>query len=487
MPFDRSTAPAGPVPAPAAALAAGVRRGGAMLLGRQMLGAVLGFLGMLALARLLGPEQNGLYFTAFGIVFFVQNVAKLGLDVFILRAPEPVGKRTLDQVFLLLCGLGAAAGALVAAASPFVAGALHMPDLGGPMLAMSATIPAMHLYRVPLAKLERGLAFGRIGMAELAAQALFFAVAIAAAFAGCGPYAPVLGWWAQQIALLVAFFALAGYRPAFHWSGEVAREALAHGSLVTGSVLIQSLRALIVPIVVGGTSGAAAVGIIALATRLIENLSMARTVIARIAVPVLAGLVHDSSRLMPTLRLGIEVQTLAVAGPVLAFSLAGGLLVPLLFGPAWGEAARVLTLLAPSAIAAAAFSLLTQLLLTEARPRGLVLAQAAATSLAWIAAAIAVPRLGVTGYALAEMAAALAWIVPARLVRRRFGPVGYDPAALWAGTAGLAALSPVVGWWLLLPLPALALHPATRGAFRRVAAALTGSAPGSSGGRAATG
>ena len=147
----------------------------------------------------------------------------------------------------------------------------------------------------------------------------------------------------------------------------------------------------------------------------------------------------------------------------------------------------MVTLLAPSAIVAAVFSPLTQLLMTEARPRGLILAQAAATSLAWIAAAIAVPRLGVTGYAVCELAAALAWIVPARLVRRRFGPVGYDPAGLWAGAASLAALSPIVGWWLLLPLPALALHPATRRTFRRVAGALSGSAPGSSDGRAATG
>jgi PST family polysaccharide transporter len=485
--FDRHPGANAAVPAPAAGLAAAVMRGGALLLGRQMLGAVLAFLGMLALARLLGPEQNGIYFTAFGIVFFVQNAAKLGLDVFLLRVPDPVDTRMLDQVFLLLCGLGVTACALVAAASPAIADALHMPDLEGPMLAMSATIPAMHLYRVPLAKLERELAFGRIGIAELAAQALFFGIAIAAAFRGLGPYAPVLGWWAQQIALLVAFFSLAGYRPAFHWSSAIAREALAHGSLVTGSVLIQSLRSLIVPIVIGGAQGPAAVGIVALATRLIENLSMARTVIARIAVPVLGKLSHDRSRLVATLCLGIEVQTLAVAGPILIFSLAAGFLIPLLFGPGWEEAARMVTLLAPSAIAAAVFSLFTQLLMTEARPRGLVLAQAAATSLAWIAAAIAVPRLGVTGFAFAELAAALAWIVPARLVRRRLGPVSYDPAGLWAGAASLAALSPVVGWWLLLPLPALALNPATRRAFRRAAAALSGSAPGSSDGREATG
>ena len=57
-------------------LAARVLRGGTLLLVRQLLGAVLAFAGMLALARLLGPAQSGLYFTAFGIVFFAQNITK---------------------------------------------------------------------------------------------------------------------------------------------------------------------------------------------------------------------------------------------------------------------------------------------------------------------------------------------------------------------------------------------------------------------------
>ncbi|MFO1144187.1 MAG: oligosaccharide flippase family protein [Amaricoccus sp.] len=460
-----------------------VLRGGALLLGRQLAGAVVAFFGMLALARLLGPAQNGLYFTAFGIVFFVQNVARLGLDVFLVRAPEPVGKPLFDQVFLLLCTLGLVTGALLAAAGPLIAAALRMPDLQTPLVAMAATIPVMHLARVPVAKLERELAFGRIGAAELAAQALFFATAIPAALAGAGPFAPVLGWWAQQTALLAAGFALARYRPGLPRDLALAREALAHGSLVTAAILVQSLRSLIVPVVVGGTLGPAAVGIVALSTRLIDTLSMARTVIARIAVPLLGRLAADRPRLLATLGVGIEVQTAAVALPVLAFALTAGRLVPLLFGPGWGEAARVAVLLAPSAIVAAVFSLHLQLLATEPRPLGLVLAQAAAAALAWPAAALAVPRLGLEGYAAAEAVAALAWIVPAHIVRRRLGPARYGTAIVWGAAASLAALAPLAGWWLLTPLPALALLPRTRAVLR----ILSGSAPGSSGGRAATG
>src|SRR4051795_418679 len=103
MPFDRQDGYAAQGPD----LTLAVARGAALLLGRQVLGAGLAFFGMLALARLLGPAENGIYFTAFGIVFFVQNVARLGLDVFLVRVAGPVGAPQLDQIFLLLCGLGA--------------------------------------------------------------------------------------------------------------------------------------------------------------------------------------------------------------------------------------------------------------------------------------------------------------------------------------------------------------------------------------------
>ena len=85
------------------------------------------------------------------------------------------------------------------------------------------------------------------------------------------------------------------------------------------------------------------------------------------------------------------------------------------------------------------------------------------------------------------MAAAAAWLVPAAVVRRCFGPVRYSPALLWAAAASLAALAPVAGWWLLAPLPALGSPAAHPRAVRAAIGVLSGSGSGSSGGRAATG
>ena len=52
-------------------------------------------------------------------------------------------------------------------------------------------------------------------------------------------------------------------------------------------MLIQSLRPLVLPIVVGGTHGPAAVGLVSLAVRLVENLSIGRTVISRMAIALI--------------------------------------------------------------------------------------------------------------------------------------------------------------------------------------------------------
>ena len=75
-------------------------------------------------------------------MFFVQNVAKLGLDIFLVRAPGRLDKAMLDQVFVLLVATGLAATLGLAAASGAVARALRMPDLQGPLaVALAATIP----------------------------------------------------------------------------------------------------------------------------------------------------------------------------------------------------------------------------------------------------------------------------------------------------------------------------------------------------------
>ncbi len=59
MPLDcHAASPDAPGPAPAASLDAPILRGGALLFGRQVVGAGLAFFGMLALARLLGPADE---------------------------------------------------------------------------------------------------------------------------------------------------------------------------------------------------------------------------------------------------------------------------------------------------------------------------------------------------------------------------------------------------------------------------------------------
>ncbi len=424
-------------------LAARVVSGGSVLLVRQVGGAAVAFGGMLVLARLLGPAESGLYFTAFGIVFFVQNIAKLGLDVFLVRAPGEVGRAALDQVFTLMLGFGIVAAAGLAAASGAIAGWMHLPRLAGLLAAMAASVLVMHLYRVPLSVLERGLAFRQVGLAELAAQALFFAVAIAAALAGWGAYAPVAGWWAQQAALLAACFGFSGYRPRLAWDRAVAGDALAYGALQTGSILILSLRTLMVPVFLGGTQGPAAVGVVTLAVRLLENLSTCRAVITRMSIPLLAQLAADRQRLLRVFSMGIEVQTIVVALPVTAASLIAAWLVPFLFGEEWRAAATMVTLLSPPMIAQGVFGMHSYLLMSLRRPVALIVSQAAATGLAWAAALFFIPRLGAVGYACAEIAAIAAWIVPCWFIDHAFGRVRYAPAILWALAASVTALAPV--------------------------------------------
>ena len=227
-------------------------RGGSVLLVRQVLGAALAFAGMLALARLLGPAENGLYFTAFGIVFFVQNLAKLGLDTFLVRLPGPLDEATLDQIFVLLAVLGPPRP------SPRRGQrrrrpALAMPDLQGPSRPRRLDPADAPLPR-PLSRLERDLAFGASASSSSRPRRCS-SPSRSPRPCRVGRLRPRRRMVRPAGALLAACFAASGYRPGFALAPRAAREALAYGCSHHRPILIQSLRPLIVPLLVGGTQG----------------------------------------------------------------------------------------------------------------------------------------------------------------------------------------------------------------------------------------
>lgn len=439
-----------------------VLRGGRSLLVRQIVGLVVSVGGILALTRLIGPSAYGVYASAFSVMFFAQSVGEFGLDVFLVRFPGELSKSVCDQVFTLLLVLGTATTCLMLAATPAVAHIIDLPSFAPVAAVMFASILAVHLQQVPLSRLERNLHYGAIGLVEVSAQVAFFAVAIPCAVGGLGVWAPVCGWWTQQLLLLAGLFWADTYRPRLGWDVSVVRAAFSFGSLTTLSGIANNARTVAAPLIVGHALGAAAVGYVNLAIRITEQLGFARQVVTRLAFAVLAKLVDDLTRLRRAMERAMEAQLLAVGLPICGFAVVSGWLVPIVFGSEWTTVATLLPVLAPAYLALAVFSLHNVVIMTAARPWELIISQGSSTALLYASAWLLVPRYGLIGYAYAELVAMASWLLTDRLLTRRFLRPSYLTVGIWWGAFSATSLAPVTTWWLALSLAALLLPPSRR-------------------------
>ena len=437
-------------------------RGGAFLALRQGVGVVIGVVGVLLLTRRIGPASYGLYAAAFGVFAYLQNLTLCGINVYLVRREGDDQREVWDQASTLLLVLSVAGAAVAVAASPLLERLVRLDGFMPVARSMFLLLPVVLLGQVALARLERALDFRRVALIELGGQLLFFALALPLAFRGFGVWAPTLGWLAQQLFLTGALLAGARYWPRLQWNGARLREMIAYGVSFSSSSWAWHLRTLVNPVVVGRFAGAEAVGVVALTIRLVEHLSFVKTATWRLSIAALGRLQGDLPRLRRAISEGISLQLVAL-GPLLAlFGWIAPWLVPRFFGPRWLPVLDVYPFVALGYLVNATFSLHSSALYVLRRNWDVATFHVAHVALFAAAASLLVPRFGVIGYGLAEVAALPSYVMLHRQLTSRVGAPRYGPAVMWTLAFG-GALFYRYAWWASLGLLLVPLVPSSRG------------------------
>lgn len=442
-------------------LRSAVLKGGLYVIVRQGLGTIINVVGVLLLTRAIGPGEYGLYATASGLFAAVQLVAQLGVHIFLIRAEREIEAETwwVASTLMLVLALG---GVLIGAATlPLVMLWTRIPGIGAAALAVYATLPLANLAQVPLARLERVLDYRNVARVELASQIGFFAVALPMALTGAGVWAPVAGFAAQQLLLLVLTHVAAHYWPRVCWRRAIAREIVAYGTAYTASLWLYSLRRLVNPLVVGRYVGADAVGVVALATQIVTHLSFAAAATARLSMAALARVQSSADKLRRAISEGMRLQTLAVGPIILVFGWFAPAVVPALLGRSWGGVALIYPFMGVWILANSVFNLESSALYVLRRNREMALFHAVQTLLLAVAALLLVPELGMTGYGLAELVALASYVVMHAFTRRHIGSLQFGRNVLLAAALGAVILinSPNVWSIALLAVTIALLRP----------------------------
>lgn len=183
----------------------------------QGLRALITLLGVVVLARLIGPEEYGRFSLLWVVLIFLDNVRSVGWIEAVIQVPEVDGP-TLRGLFWRTVVLGGIFGAVMAAAGPLFGLAYGESGLLGPSLGLALFFVLGGLNLIPQALWRRQMRFYELNLANTLCLAVATLLAVLVAWGGGQIWALVTLHVARES--LFSLWLLAGKRArdwAWHW------------------------------------------------------------------------------------------------------------------------------------------------------------------------------------------------------------------------------------------------------------------------------
>lgn len=309
------------------------------------------FAASLALARLVPPAEFGRTVVALFLATVAQSLSSQGVGSFLVYEKHPdEAHRRAAMLLALAVGVGGTAASMVFAVT------LAPPLFGdrvAELLLLAAPVTFFSaLVAVPMADLQRRLAFRRIGAIDATVSVVAPVASVAAALAGLDGEAIIL---APLVATgLAAAMTWASSRPPRPgWFPAEAKEIARYGAPATGSSMLHLATRNADYVILAAWLPAAQVGYYFRAfTLAVDYQTKISGILLRIAFPVLSR-ARDLEQLR-RMRMRIVRTHASVLFPLLfALIPLAPTLVPFLYGDAWRPAVELTQILALGGVVAA--------------------------------------------------------------------------------------------------------------------------------------
>lgn len=436
--------------------------GGSFMLLRQGLSIIISLFGVILLTRLIGPSNYGIYNAVMGIYLFIYYLAQFGVNVYLIRKEGEIENEEYNQAWTFLIFVGLIAILTSEAFVPFIGKWVRLRGFERVAIVIFLCYPFSLANLVPISKLERELNYKRVALIELFAQIIYYSIGLPLALLGSGVWAPVAGWWAQQVFVLTLSSISARYVPKFFFRKEILKNILGYGLSYSISFWIWQFRNLVNPLVVGRFLGAESVGYVALSIRIVEILTFAKGVVWRISIAVMGRLQKEKENLLEVINEGMRIQLLAIFTLVLPFSVVARWIVPLFFGSKWIPVLQIFPFIALSYIVNSVFSLHSSALYTLGKNKEVAIFHAIHIILFAVSSFFFVQFFDLTGYGFGEMTAFISYSVIHIFLVRNIGRVSYFIPFLWLVSLSLPLFQGIFGIYIYLTVLIIFLYPLSR-------------------------
>jgi O-antigen/teichoic acid export membrane protein len=310
----------------------------------------LQIVGMVVLARLLGPEEIGVYTIAAVFVNFAQELRNFAVGHYIIQEPDLTRQR-YRAAFSVTLILGFTMALLLYLVAPYAGAFYEEPGVTAVLSLLAVNFLLVPFGTIVLSVFRRELQFGKVMLAEISSSLVHTATGIILAFMGLS-YMSLA--WAAIAGTVTSLILAQAMRPAgIPWLPGLKeiRRVFSFGLYMTGSTMVTRFGTDLPNLIVGKTLGLSAVGLVSRGSGLIQIFH--RLVIKGVQ-PVMMPYLSAKKRGGENLGTPYMYAVTCVTGLAWPFYASLGLLadpvVNLLLGSKWTEIVPLLGIwvLAPS-------------------------------------------------------------------------------------------------------------------------------------------
>lgn len=297
------------------------------------------------IARLLTPEELGLFSIASAITLIAAELKSFGVGGYLIREDKIDSEKVSNALGLSML-LSWGAGLIMIASSWSVAAYYEMPNIALLVQLLSISFFLSPHIGIGKSLLNRYFMFKHKMVAELASQICQFATAIGFIYLGQSyfslAYSNAIGFAIELLIIIIISPKLFTLKPAFNKMKGIAK----FGVFVTGTSFIMSLNGNMTALIIGKKGTVGEVAYLSRASGFISFLAGTITSgIRPVVTPFLASKKRDGEKYAEAYFVAAGMMSCIVI-PALAVSAIASLsIITLFFGDQWGPSAPLLSVM----------------------------------------------------------------------------------------------------------------------------------------------
>lgn len=293
------------------------------------------FIATIWLARLLTPEDFGVFAFGLTIVTFVQFLQVMGLGQALVQR-KTIEREHCDTVFWSVLVASGLLFALIWFCADWIATTFNRPDVGPFVRVLAVSLLIAAFANVPLALLRRKLDFRAFFCVQSIGSVIYLLVAVAAAYRGHAYWSLAAGTIARAVVQMLLGTALARYIPGTHFSLDAFRQLIGFGAGVAGADVISNIAMRVDQWIVARQIGFAELGLYNRAYTLMElPVGIMGWTLETVLFPVFSKMQDDTQRVARAFDQSLKVCAVLSAPLVFALMIAAPEAVPVVLGDQW--------------------------------------------------------------------------------------------------------------------------------------------------------